>query len=111
VLAWAAPLASVLAFAALFVPGGVTSCSGSSTGGEACRSLPAVTAFSPEAMAIAIVLVALGFAAPLALWQRRRGYAVASAMLQVVPQVISFGGFLLWLPALALTVVAALVVR
>jgi len=57
--------------------------------------------------AIAIALIALSLV-PLASVRTRNWWpAAASAALQAIPQVISFGGFLAWAPALAVTVAMA----
>jgi len=111
ILAVSAPLLSVLAFAVQFVPGGVETCSSSTDGTSFCKSLPAVSAWEgplPYAIAVALVLLSL---APLASVRTdRRSPAVVSAVLQAIPQVISFGGFVDWAPALAATIAVAFAV-
>ncbi len=108
VLVVSAPLLSVLAFALQFVPGGVEMCRSSTAGAELCKSLPAVSAWEgplPYAIASALVLLSL---APLAsVRTERRWPAVVSSVLQAIPQVISFGGFVDWAPALAATIAVA----
>jgi hypothetical protein len=105
ILAFAAPILSVVAFGAQFVPGGAESCTSSSGGSLVCQSLPAVSGWggpSPYVIAIGLILLSL---APLASVRTGKWWpAAASALLQAVPQVISFGGFIDWAPALALTV-------
>jgi hypothetical protein len=107
VLAIAAPVFSIAAFAAQLLPGGVQSCTSSTSGPAVCQSLPALSAWGgplPFLIAGALFLLAL---APLA--SVRAGSwrpAAISAALQAVPQVISFG-FLDWAPALAVTIAVA----
>ena len=108
VLAIAAPILSVLAFAAQFVPGGAESCSSSTEGPTVCQSLPAISGWGgPGPYAIAIVLILLSLAPLVSLRTGKRWPATVSAVLQVIPQVISFGGFIFWAPALAVTIAFA----
>jgi hypothetical protein len=104
VLAFAAPILSVGAFAAQFVQGGAESCTASTGGPNVCQSLPAVSGWGgPLPYLIAVVLILLSLA-PFASVQTRKWWpAAASSLLQAVPQVISFGGFIDWAPALAVT--------
>src|SRR2546430_1871192 len=108
VLAVAAPVLSVLAFVAQFVPGGAESCRVSSGGLNICQSLPAVSGLAgplPYLIATALIVLSL---APLASVRTKRWWpAAVSAVLQAVPQVISFGGFIDWAPALAVTIAVA----
>src|ERR1700737_32047 len=105
ILAIAAPILSALAFASQFVPGGVESCRSSTEGPTVCESLPAVTAWSgPLPYSIAIALVLLSLAPLVSVRTGKRWPATVSAVLQVIPQVISFGGFIAWSPALAATI-------
>ncbi len=105
ILAFAAPILSVVAFAAQFVPGGAESCTASTGGPNVCQSVPAVSGWGgplPYLIAVGLILLSL---APLASVRTGKWWpAAASALLQAVPQVISFGGFIDWAPALALTV-------
>jgi hypothetical protein len=111
ILAAAAPLLSVLAFIAQFVPGGVESCTSSTSGPDMCRSLPAVTAWeAPLPYSIAIGLIVLSLAPLVSVRTGKWGPAAVSAVLQAIPQVISFGGFLDWAPALAVTIAVAFAV-
>ena len=105
ILALAAPILSVVAFAAQFVPGGAESCASSAGGPNVCQSVPAVSGWGgplPYLIAVALILLSL---APVASVHTGKWWpAAASALLQAVPQVISFGGFIDWAPALAVTV-------
>ena len=107
-LAVAAPILSVLALAAQYLPSGLESCTASTSGPMVCRSLPAVYAWAgPVPYLIAIGLIVLSLA-PLASVRVGKWWpAAASALLQVIPQVISFGGFIDWAPALAVTIAVA----
>lgn len=108
IVAIAVPILSVLAFAAQFVPGGVQSCSSSTDGPTVCQSLPAVSGWGgPLPYAIAIALVLLSLAPLVSVSTGKRWPATVSALLQVIPQVISFGGFIAWAPALAATIAFA----
>ena len=108
ILAFAAPILSVGAFTAQFVPGGAESCTASTGGPNVCQSLPAVSGWDgplPYIIAIGLILLSLG---PLASVRTGKWWpAAASGLLQAVPQVISFGGFIDWAPALAVTAVVA----
>jgi len=107
-LAVAAPILSVLALAAQYLPSGLESCPASTSGPMVCRSLPAVYAWAgPVPYLIAIGLIVLSLA-PLASARVGKWWpAAASALLQAIPQVISFGGFIDWAPALAVTIAVA----
>jgi len=107
-LAVAAPILSVLALAAQNLPSGLESCTASTSGPMVCRSLPAVYAWAgPVPYLIAIGLIVLSLA-PLASVRVGKWWpAAASALLQAIPQVISFGGFIDWAPALAVTIAVA----
>src|SRR5437868_4435055 len=107
-IAIAAPILSVLALAAQFLPGGAESCTSTTSGPAVCHAEPAVSGWSgPLPFAIAVALIALSLA-PLASVRTGRWWPVAaSAVLQAIPQVISFGGFLDWAPALAMTIAVA----
>ncbi|TMF34714.1 MAG: hypothetical protein E6I30_05815 [Chloroflexi bacterium] len=107
-LAVAAPILSVLALAAQYLPSGLESCTASTSGPMVCRSLPAVYAWAgPVPYLIAIGLIVLSLA-PLASARVGKWWpAAASALLQAIPQVISFGGFIDWAPALAVTIAVA----
>jgi hypothetical protein len=104
-VAIAAPLVSVAALVAQFVPGGGESCTSTTSGASSCQAVPAVEGWDgplPFAIAFALILVSL---APLV--SARTGAwwpAAISAVLQAIPQVISFGGFIDWAPALLATV-------
>lgn len=109
-VAIAAPILSVAALGAQFIPGGVESCTSTTEGGSSvCQSLPAISAWAgplPYAIAAALILLSL---APLAsVLAGRRLPAVASAILQALPQVMSFGGFIAWAPVLVATIVVAI---
>lgn len=111
ILMVAAPVLSVVALAAQFVPDGVQSCTSTANGSTVCQSLPAVAAWGgvlPYLIAIALVLLSFGtvVSARTGSWLP----AGISALLQSLPQVISFGGFLDWAPALVATVAMAFVV-
>lgn len=97
ILAFAAPILSVGAFAAQFVTGGAESCSASTGGPNVCQSLPAVSGWGgplPYLIAIGLILLSL---APMASARTGKWWpAAASGLLQAVPQVISFGGFIDW---------------
>jgi len=108
VLVVVAPVLSVLALLVQFLPFGVESCSSTNSGAEVCQSLPAVTAWGgPLPYAIAAALVLLSLATLVSARTRSWLPAGVSALLQAVPQVISFGGFMAWCPALAATVAVA----
>lgn len=107
-MAIAAPILSLLAFAAQFVPGGVETCSSSTDDSSLCRSLPAVSAWAgPLPYLIAFALVVLSLAPLVSVRTGRRWPAVVSAVLQAIAQVISFGGFVDWAFALAATIAVA----
>ena len=109
VLAVAAPVLAVAAFAAQFVPGGAMECTSSTVGGaDACRALPAVSGWSELAYFIAVALCILALA-PLVSLRYAGGWLLIgiSAGLQLIPQIISFGGFIDWAPALLATVAVA----
>lgn len=110
-LAIATPVLSVLAFAAQFVPGGYESCTSTIGGSTVCHAEPAVSGWDgPLPLAIAIALILLSFV-PLASARNGKWWpAAVSAFLQAIPQVISFGGFLDWAPALAMTIAVAFAV-
>jgi hypothetical protein len=109
ILAIAAPILSLLAFGAQFVPGGYESCTSSIEGPTVCQSLPAVSGWGgPLPYTIAIVLILLSFAPVVSMRTAKRRPATVSAVLQVIPQVISFGGFLFWAPALVATIAFAI---
>jgi hypothetical protein len=110
-LAIAAPILSVLALIAQFVPGGAESCTSSTSGPTVCQAEPAVSGWGgPLPFVIAMALIALSLV-PLASVRTGRWWpAAASAVLQAIPQVISFGGFLDWAPALAVTIAVAFAV-
>jgi hypothetical protein len=109
ILAIATPILSVLALAAQFVPGGYESCSSSTSGPTVCQSLPAVSGWGgPLPYTIAVVLILLSLAPLVSMRTGKRWPATVSAVLQVIPQVISFGGFLFWAPALVTTIAFAI---
>jgi hypothetical protein len=109
ILAIATPILSVLALAAQFVPGSYESCTSSTEGPSVCQSLPAVSGWGgPLPYTIAIVLILLSLAPAVSMRTGKRWPATVSAVLQVIPQVISFGGFLFWAPALVATVAFAI---
>lgn len=106
----AAPVLATIALVAQFVPGGYESCQSSTSGAGSCRTLPAVAGWSPLAFAIAFVLIAIAFAALASAITGAWWLAAASAILQGIAQVASFGGFLDWAPALLATVAVAFAV-
>ncbi len=107
-IAIATPLASLTAFAAQFVPGAYEECQGGIAGAEVCKALPAVFGWDgPLPYTIASALVLLSFAPLVSVRTRTWWPAAVSAVLQSVPQVISFGGFIDWAPALLLTICVA----
>jgi hypothetical protein len=108
VVAIATPLLSVLALVAQFVPGGVESCQSTTFGTSTCEALPAVEAWDgPVPFAIAVALIVLSLAPLVSARTGAWWPAAASAALQAIPQVISFGGFIDWAPALLATVAVA----
>src|SRR5947208_2540082 len=108
VLVVSAPVLSLLALASQFLPIGAESCTSTAGGSSVCQSVPAVTGWgSPLPYVIAVALVVLSLAPLVSLLTRSWLPAGVSALLQAVPQVISFGGFLLWAPALVATVATA----
>jgi hypothetical protein len=107
-IAFSAPALALAAFAAQFAPGGAESCTSSIDGSTVCRSVPAVSGWDgPLPYAIATCLVVLTLAPLVNL--RTGGWWLTgmSAVLQAVPQVISFGGFIDWAPALLATTAVA----
>jgi hypothetical protein len=107
-MAFAAPILSLFALAAQFVPGGAESCTGSLDGTSVCQALPAVSGWEgPLPYAIAASLVLLSLAPLVSLRTGSWWPAAVSALLQAVPQVISFGGFVDWAPALLVTIAIA----
>lgn len=103
-IAISAPVLSAAAFALQFVPGGFEECQGSISGSTVCHSLPALSGWhGPLPYAIATCLVLLSLAPLVSVRVNRWWIPAASAALQSVPQVISFGGFLNWAPALIAT--------
>jgi len=107
-LAVAAPILSVLALAAQYLPSGLESCTASTSGPMVCRSLPAVYAWAgPVPYLIAIGLIVLSLAPLASVRVGKWRPAAASALLQAIPQVISSGGFIDWAPALAVTIAVA----
>lgn len=111
-LAWATPALSLLAMLAQYLPIGGAECESTSTGSQVCRSLPGVAFWGgPEPYLIALVLIVLSFAPLLTLGTGRRWPTILSALLQAVPQVVSFGGFLAWGPALFSTCAFAFAFR
>src|SRR6266576_5713476 len=82
-LALAAPILSVLALAAQYLPGGLESCTSSTSGPTVCHAEPAVSGWSgPLPFAIAIALIALSLG-PLATVRTGHWWpAAASAGLQ-----------------------------
>jgi hypothetical protein len=106
ILAVATPLFSIAALVAQLIPGGVESCGGSTTGASSCQALPAITAWEgPIPFVIAALLIALSFAPIVSLRTGAVWPVAVSAGLQFIPQVISFGGFIDWAPALLVTIV------
>src|SRR5258708_39978043 len=91
ILAIAAPILSLLAFGAQFVPGGYESCTSSIEGPTVCQSLPAVSGWGgPLPYTIAIVLV-LPFLAPVVRMRTGERWAAhVSAVVHVGPQVGRF---------------------
>ena len=111
-VALAAPFLAVLALAAQLIPGGVEECSSSTSGTDVCKQLPAITAWSgPVPFVIAFLLIVLALAPIVGVRTRTWWVAAGSAALQAIAQVISFGGFIDWAPALLATVVVAFTVR
>lgn len=107
-VAIASHVLAVLALAAQFIPGGVEECHGSTSGASSCQALPAITAWSgPLPFLIAFLLIVLALAPIVSVRTSKWWVAAASAALQAVPQVISFGGFIDWAPALLATVVVS----
>ena len=106
----AAPVLATIALIVQFVPGGYESCQSTTAGADTCQALPAVDGWSPLAFAIAFGLIALSFAPVASAIRGAWWIAAASAVLQSIPQVISFGGFLDWAPALLATVAVAFAV-
>jgi hypothetical protein len=103
-IAFSAPVLALGAFAAQFVPGGAESCQSSTNGSTVCQSLPAISGWGgPLPYAIATCLVLLSLVPVVSLHMGGWRLAAVSAVLQSVPQVISFGGFLDWAPALLAT--------
>lgn len=109
-LAVLAPVLAVLALVAQFIPGGADECSSRLTSGlssalSVCQAVPAVSGWSgPLPYAIAGCLVLLSFAPLVSVRSGAWWVSAASAAVQAVPQVISFGGFVDWAPALLATV-------
>ncbi len=110
-LSLAVPVLSLIAMAFQFVPGGTTECAATTSGAQSCRPLPATSGWEgigPYSIAVALLLLSF---APLVSWRIGAWWpAAVSAVLQAVAQVISFGGFLDWTPALLLTVTVAFAV-
>lgn len=103
-----APVLSVSAFALQFVPGGAEECQSSTSGSTVCHSLPAISGWSgPLPYAIAVCLVVLSLAPIVSVRLGSWWLAAVSAVLQAAPQVISFGGFIDWAPALLATISVA----
>ena len=103
-LAWGTPALSLLAMLVQYLPIGGVECQSTTTGSQVCRSLPAVAFWGgPGPYLIAFGLIVLSFAPLLTLRTGRRWPTVVSAVLQAVAQVVSFGGFLAWGPALLTT--------
>lgn len=110
-VALAAPFLAVVALAAQFIPGGAEQCRSSSGGTTVCEQLPAITAWSgPLPFVIAFLLILLALAPLISVRTKTWWIAAASAGLQAIAQVISFGGFIDWAPALVATVVVAFAV-
>jgi H+/Cl- antiporter ClcA len=103
-LLFAAPVLSMLAFFVQFLP---------FAGGElctstVCRPVPPVAGWSGHLpYLIAIGLVLLSFATVVSFWTDNWAPAAISAVLQCVPQVSSFGGFIDWAPTLVVTIAMA----
>jgi hypothetical protein len=107
-MAIGAPVLSGLAFAAQFVPGGYESCTSTIGGSTVCHAEPAVSGWDgPLPLAIAIALILLSLVPLVSVRTGKWWPAAVSAFLQAIPQVISFGGFLDWAPALAMTIAVA----
>lgn len=101
----AAPILSIVALAAQFVPGGGESCQSSTFGTSTCQAVPAVEGWDgPVPFAIAFALIVLSLAPLVSALTGAWWPAAVAAFLQAIPQVISFGGFLDWAPALLATV-------
>jgi hypothetical protein len=100
-----APVLAILALVAQFVPGGAEECTSTSAGASVCQSLPAVSAWGgPLPFVIAGSLILLSGAPLVSLRFGAWWVSAVSAALQSIPQVISFGGFIEWAPALLATV-------
>ncbi len=107
-VAIATPALSVLAMLAQLVPGGGMECVSTVAGSSTCQAVPAIAMWSgPLPYAIAAELVVLSLAPLLSVRLRSWWPAGASAVLQAVPQLISFGGFVAWAPALLATTIVA----
>jgi hypothetical protein len=108
-----APALSLLALAVAFLwPGPVHTCSSFTTVGgtesETCGSLPLAAAFSwPLTYLVVGALVLLSAAPLVSVWLRSWLPAGASAFLQFVVLILSFGGLFFWVPALVITVAIA----
>src|SRR5258708_32879483 len=86
ILAIAAPILSLLAFGAQFVPGGYESCTSSIEGPTVCRSLPAVSGWGgPLPYTIAIVLILLSLAPVFSMRTGKRWPSTRSAVLRGLP--------------------------
>ena len=105
-LAVAAPLLAVAALAAQFVPGGATECTGTLSGPNTCRAMPAVSGWSLLAFAIALAVVVLSFAPLISLRTGSWIPAGLAAVLQALPIMISWG-LSDWAPALLATIAVA----
>jgi len=104
-VAIAAPVLSIVALAAQFVPGGGESCTSTTSGASSCQAVPAVEGWDgPLPFAIALALIVLSLAPLVSARTGAWWPAAAAAFLQAIPQVISFGGFIDWAPALLATV-------
>ena len=107
-LALAVPILSLLAFVAQFYPSGIEVCMGSTSGTNVCHSEAPISAWAgPLPYAIAVALTALSFVPLVSVRTGKWWPAAASAVLQAIPQVISFGGFVDWAPALLVTIMVA----
>jgi hypothetical protein len=107
-IAFSAPVLALAAFAAQFVPGGAESCQSSTNGSSVCQPLPAVSGWDgPLPYAIATCLVVLSLAPLVSIRVGGWWWAAISAVVQAVPQVLSFGGFVDWAPALLATTAVA----
>lgn len=103
-----APRLSIVALVAQFVPGGAQTCESSTTGPSVCHALPAVSGWGgPPPFAIAGTLILLSVAPLISVRTGAWWLAAVSAGLQSIPQVISFGGFVDWAPALLATMAVA----